>query len=129
MDKHSTVKASKLYFLPVILGNNKRTRSLARHIYRKYGAVSYIVTDKPYPLDALSLCYRSLYLPKAPEPQIVCRALTDLCLDNPYNLPILVRSDDVISSLISEYIDSLESFFVLSDTESILQDSPLTRTK
>lgn len=127
MDSQSIREDARLYFLPVILGNGREAHSLASRIYRRYRTVSYMLADKRSLRDSLSLCCRFIPLHGDPRPEIVCGALIALCEQNPYRLPILIPTEPRYSRAVEKFREHLEPYFVFSDPESILSDSPLTR--
>ena len=129
MDPKSIREDAKLYFLPVILGGGSSARRIASRIYRKYGSVSYILSDKSSPADVFSLTYRHISLPKGAHSELVAEVLISLCGQNPNTLPILIPTSAEYADLCEDMRDLLEAYFVFSDPVSILTDSPLTRTR
>ena len=125
MDKTELQEEAKIYFVPFLLGSNSASRKLARKIYSRYKIVSYILDKKRTVSDVFSLSSRFLMLSKPKNTTLTVIELVYLTEQSPYTLPILIPCSEEYERLINENKETLETSFVISSIQSILDSSPL----
>lgn len=126
MDKRSIREDASLYFLPIILGNDRPSHSLSMRIFLKYGISSILLDEKHSVLDAIDFSSRSELLSHFDSSALLCEQLIALAEQRPYTLPILIPCSEEYKKAVEEQKESLESFFVISTPETVLLSSPLT---
>lgn len=126
MDISSVRKEAQAYFQPFLLGNNKTSRRLARKIFRKYGISSFILDEKMSVANLALFSHRFIRLSPASNTSITLLQLNEITKQLQDSLPILVPCSEGFDETVKMYRTELETKFVLSTTESILNNSPLS---
>ncbi len=107
--------APKTVMLPVLLGSNATSRTVAHRLYKKYSMISYIF-DTSRSADTLFSVYMRFHKIK---PTCFCDFLIMELIDfstkmNDYTL-VLIPCTKEYEELVSENAASLEQSFIISD--------------
>ena len=113
------------YFLPFVLGSNRRSHKLCAKILRKYGIVSFVLDEKRSMYDLLPLSSRFVQLCDAQSPEIIANELIDIAKKYDYTLPILIPCSQKYSDTVKSQADTLESVFVICEADGVFSNSPL----
>lgn len=116
---------AKFYFVPVLLGCNSTSRKLSRKIFRRYGILSYVLDEKRSLPDLLNISGKFLKLPPNEADEITVKRLKGIAESTQYTLPILIPCNEKYRLFAQRCKSTLELFFVLSDEQLALTDSPL----
>ena len=125
MDKSSIRKEAKLYFMPFILGDEKRAHNLSKKIYRKYGITCFILDSKMTLASIFDFSSRFLRLSDAQSDEIITKEIIHFAKQEPYTLPILIPCSEKYRGIVERNRTCLETTFVLSSEDTALISSPL----
>ena len=126
MGKAQIRDEAKLYFVPFFLGSNLTSHKLSNKIYRKYKIISYVVDTKKTAMDFLDFTNIFWSLQYTKDDSVVIPQLIYLSKQTPYTLPILIPCEKKYADLVERNKELLEQYFVISNAQDILTDSPLS---
>ena len=126
MKNKSVRDEAKLYFIPFLLGDSRRSRALSARIFRKFGVSCLILDKKRSLLDLfdLSSCFYKLF---SDDSALLCEQLIPLATAEPYTLPLLIPTDERYELAVSEQRELLEKYFIILDAGQVFTDSPMAR--
>ena len=124
MSNKSVRDEARLYFIPFLLGSNKRSHALSGKIFRKYGIVSFILDEKRSFSDFFDIS-SSFFPISSGESSLLCEQLVALADREPYTLPLLIPTSPQYERAVSEQTELLQKHFVLCDAERVFTDSPM----
>lgn len=125
MEQKSIKQQAKNYFLPFILGNCNDSRRLASRVFRQCGITSFVLDFKRSPINIFGFSYYFVELTATKSDRLLCEQLIDLAHQNPSVLPILVPASASYQRTIEENRELLERYFIISEPQRLLIDSPL----
>ena len=128
MKNHTLLKEARLYFVPILLGSNKRSHRISRKIFRKYGIVSLILDEKASLRDAFSLSSKFVQI-YCKDGELLCSELCALVRSEPYCLPLLVATAPRFEAFLDEFAPSLEPRFIICKPDELFSLSPLASIK
>ena len=126
MDKTELRKEARLYFIPFLLGNNEASHKLSKKIYQKYKIICYILDTKSKLTDIFDFSSKVLKVTETKSSLLTASELIYLAEQTPYTLPLLIPCDAEYEKLVNEQRELLESIFIISSKEALLNDSPLS---
>lgn len=113
------------YFLPFLLGSNRRSHKLSAKILRKYGIVSLILDEDRSVYDFFALSSNFVLLCQTQENPILAHELSAIAQRYDYTLPILIPCSQKYAELVEKLSDKLEPEFVICEFDKVFSDSPL----
>ena len=125
MDRSLLREEARLYFVPIMLGDNRESHRISRKIFRKYGISSFILDSKRTFADLFDFSCRFVKLSSENAFPLLFTQLVDITSEMPSTLMILIPCSSEYESFTELYRDELEAFFVISDKELIFTASPL----
>jgi len=125
MSNKDVKEYASTYFLPFLLGSNRRSHKLSAKILRKYGIVSLILDEKRSAGDIFDMSSRFVSLCQTDTHTMLADELLAISQRYEYTLPILVPCSQKYEMLVNELSDRLESEFVICNADRIFSDSPL----
>lgn len=111
--------------LPVLLGNTGRAHRIAARVFRHFGVLS-LICGTPRLLDLADFSSVTLRMPKTEHERLTVDTLIDFAEQYPEPLLLLVPCSASAAAVVAHHKEVLESYFMLSDGESIFTSSPLT---
>lgn len=111
--------------LPVFLGSNRTSHKLATVLFRRYGTVSVIADRRRTLLDLINPTTQFLPLPPSGDERLTAELLLELAAKDRDSFPLLVSCTEAYKSLTEKEADLLESHFILTESENLLDRSPL----
>ena len=125
MDKSLIREEARMYFVPILLGDNQESHRISRKIFKKYGISSFVLDNKRIFADLWDFSCRFVKLSSSDGFPIIFTQLVDITREIPSALPILIPCSSKYESFTKLYRNELEAFFVISDKELIFTASPL----
>ena len=125
MDKTFIRQEARCYFVPFLLGDNKKSHRLSRKILRKYSIRSFVLDDKRTFADIWNFSSKFLKLSITENDYITLLQLLDFASELPYTMPILIPCSDEYEKFVKIHQKELESVFVLSNEALLFTASPL----
>lgn len=124
MDKAFIKDEARFYFVPLLLGNNQASRTLAKNIFKRYHIKSFILDEKKSFSDVFSLSSEFLTLYETDD-ELTVFQLLELAKELPSSMPILIPCSEKYARFLKDYSDALEANFIISSEELALTGSPL----
>lgn len=121
MDKYELISQN---IQTVLLGFNKRSRRLARQIYREYGIRSYIC-DSSLPPVSLSASYALWKIPPAQCNSLVSDALLHLASYDRLCIYVATPINDLYKGYVKECAEQIEHTYIVSDDKSVFAKLPI----
>ena len=125
MSNKEVKEYASTYFLPLLLGSNRRAHKLGAKILRKYGIVSFVLDEKRSIYSFFDLSSHFVPLCKTEEYSILSDELLAIAHRYSDNLPILIPCSPKYAELIDKLSHELETAFVICDSDRVFSDSPL----
>ena len=125
MDRSSFRREARLYFMPFILGDERKAHNISKKIYRKYGIPCFILDSKMTISSIFDFSSRFLRLTDTQKDDIIIKEIIHFAKQEPYTLPILIPCSEKYRGLVERNRDVLESIFALSSEDTALNASPL----
>ena len=116
---------ARCYFVPFLLGDNKKAHRLSRKILRKFGIRSFILDDKRTFTDIWDFSSKFIKLSPFESDSLTLLQLFDKASELPYTMPILIPCSDEYAKFTNVHKKELESVFVLSSEALLFTASPL----
>ena len=126
MSKREKEQALEDCMMPILLGNTRLSRKIARNIYISCG-ISPFVYGKLRILDVFDISSQPIRLPKTDNGRLLCESLIEFCEKYPDMLPILVPCSEEADGFIKEYSSVLESRLIITEPNILLAPSPIAR--
>ncbi len=112
---------------PILLGDSKSTRRLARSIYKKYGVISYICDSKRTTSSLFSQSFAFWKVSGADFPELLCEELIRLASFDEECIYIVIPTDECYRAITEKHLDKLCAFFLLNTPEDPFRDIPLIK--
>lgn len=125
MNRSLIREEARMYFIPILLGDNQDSHRISRKIFKKYGISSFILDRKRTLADLFDFSCRFVKLSSSDGFPILFTQLVDITREIPSSLPILIPCSSEYESFTELYQNELEAFFVISDKKLIFTASPL----
>lgn len=125
MNNKEVREYARAYFLPFVLGSNKRSHKLCARIQRKYGIEPMMLDEKRSFYDFVCLSSHFVPLCDTQEHEIISDELISIAKRYESTLPILISCSPKYSEMIASQADKLEAVFVICDADKVFSDSPL----
>ena len=125
MSNRDVREYASAYFLPLLLGSNRRSHKISAKILRKYGIVSFVLDEKRSILSFLDFSSHFVPLCQTQESAIFLDELSAMAHRCADNLPILIPCSPKYAELVSSLSEELEKTFVVCDADKVFSESPL----
>lgn len=125
MSNRDVREYASTYFLPLLLGSNKRSHKISSKILRKYGIMSFVLDEKRSVYDFFDVSSHFVRLCQAIDPSILSDELESIAKRYEDILPILVPCSPKYEQLVDKIASELETTFVICNAEEVFISSPL----
>jgi hypothetical protein len=125
MNKKELREDAKTYFVPIILGSNRKAHALSAKIARKY-RISATVADTKRSFWRFLDPFSAFLVLASDAHSIISEQISTYALGVDYTLPILIPCSDEYEAYVSAQRTELEKVFVICSAKNFFASSPLS---
>lgn len=114
---------------PILLGDSKEARALARGIYRRYGIMSYICDTRRRLSHLFASSFAFWRISGEDYPELLCEQLAHLASFDEECIYIAIPTDRRYREFTKKYSDKLSAFFVTGTPEDPFCNIPIMKSE